>query len=56
MCKTFTNHDDPRFQCDCHLVMGDDELEYGPECCQECGAPFNNANPSKSGLCPACEA
>lgn len=29
--------------------------DYSPENCRECGAPFNNANPSRSGLCAACE-
>ena len=27
-----------------------------PDFCKECGAPFNNAETTKSGKCPACEA
>jgi hypothetical protein len=29
---------------------------FGPEQCSDCGAPFNNANPTPSGMCRACEA
>ena len=29
---------------------------HAPENCSECGHPFNNANPSPSGKCRACEA
>jgi len=29
---------------------------FPPECCQDCGAPFNNANATPSGRCVACEA
>lgn len=30
--------------------------EPAPEQCSECGTPFNNANPTRSGKCAACEA
>lgn len=34
----------------------DAEGYLGPENCRKCGAPFNNAETTKSGLCCACEA
>lgn len=31
-------------------------MDFAPETCQDCGAPFNNGNPTRSGKCAACEA
>jgi hypothetical protein len=30
--------------------------EYPPEQCQHCGLPFNNGDPTPSGLCAECDA
>lgn len=30
------------------------DAQPSPECCQDCGAPFNNAEAPASGLCAAC--
>jgi len=30
--------------------------QYPPECCQSCGAPFNNADTPPDGLCASCRA
>jgi predicted Zn-ribbon and HTH transcriptional regulator len=32
-----------------------DALRLDPANCRECGTPFNDAEPSPSGCCPACE-
>jgi hypothetical protein len=53
-CLWVTRHRDGRVTpCPKHA---NSVLPYPPECCQSCGAPFNNANPTPSGLCGACEA
>ena len=32
------------------------QIDQWAEGCRECGAPFNDGDTSRSGLCPACEA
>jgi len=46
MCAGISDHDDPRFSCDCHLL--------GPEGCTKCGEPFNDADAPADGLCVPC--
>lgn len=35
-----------------HRIKG---VQYPPENCRDCGAPFNNAEPGPNGRCVACK-
>jgi hypothetical protein len=40
------------YGCGIELDTGD----FPPECCQSCGAPFDDANASDTGNCAMCDA